>query len=153
MGVKSITCNCGAEVEVKDGRPVCTECDTAYDLHGQGLGVGAATSPSTGGGSSRAKGKSAEDNTIEFYRKLGCRVYEVRPFYTAKGISKGIPDLTVFADGMKNAPAPFWYHEVKAGNSRQSPEQREFQQLCEEAGIPYVLGDSREAARFLGFDV
>lgn len=153
MGVTSITCNCGAEVEVKDGRPVCPECETTYDLTGQGLGVGAATSPSTKRRSSRQIGKDEEENVIKFYRKIGCRVYEVRPFYSAKGVSKGIPDLTVFAADCKLAPHPFWYHEVKAGKGRQSPEQREFGELCEEAGVPYVLGDSRDAARFLGFDL
>jgi hypothetical protein len=44
----------------------------------------------------------------------------------------GIPDLLLFTPKM-------FFIECKVPNGRQSPHQKSFQELCEKAGIPYIL--------------
>lgn len=161
---RAVECpDCGEDVPPNGTKVVdCPSCGETvtfpFAVHGPGgsppdRGSSGSTGRSAAQASASKQGMRAEEAAVKFYRRVGCQVYEIRPLARMKGISKGIPDLTVFAGEFGGAPAPMWYHEVKAGDSRQSPEQQEFQERCEEAGIPYVLGDARAAARFLGFDV
>lgn len=151
--VRSITCTlCNTEIEPKGTRVVdCPECGETYRLPfavGKG-GSSSAPRPETE--------KTTEQKAIEFYQAVGCAVYKTSQAQKPVGMSKGIPDLIVFAGDYSKAPAPAWYHEVKRPGrdprQGQSPEQATFEQHCEAAGIPYILGDATAAAQFLGFEV
>lgn len=50
---------------------------------------------------------------------------------------RGFPDLVLFSP-------KFYFIEVKAKNGIQSPEQKNFQILCNNANIPYILAHSLE---------
>lgn len=151
--VRAVTCTrCGTDIKPNGSKVVdCPECDETYRLPfavGGGRQESRSRTPETE--------KSTERKTIEFYRSLGCAVYETSQAQKPVGMTKGIPDLMVFAGDYSKAPAPMWFHEVKRpgrGRAGQSPEQATFENLCETAGIPYVLGDATAAAQFLGFEV
>ena len=65
-----------------------------------------------------------------------------QPFRAA--ITPGVPDLLCF--GPRHG---FFVVEVKAPGGSQSPAQRLFQQHCEAAGVPYVLGGVDQVLAFL----
>jgi len=69
---------------------------------------------------------------IDGFRKL--------PVYTMKGL----PDIIVIKDGY------FIGLEVKRENGRQSPDQKEFQRLCKEAGAEYYIVKSIDDVRNIG---
>lgn len=50
---------------------------------------------------------------------------------------RGFPDLVCFTP-------KFYFIECKAKNGTQSPEQKDFQALCERADVPYILARSVE---------
>lgn len=152
-----IACRCGSDVPMHPDklRSTCEACGTTYDLKTMsvipGSGDDGASATSERARAAQATGKQAERDTIEFYRRLGCVVYETSQYGKPKGMSPGIPDLLVFAGHCSRAPTGFWFHEVKGGeNPRQSDAQQEFEAHADAAGVPYVLGDARAGAVFLG---
>lgn len=140
MGVRSITCNCGTEVEVDGPRPKCPneDCGNVFNLGGQGLGLAP---------SAQSQGKTTEEEVRDFYTRIGCAVYKASAVGRTVGVSKGIPDLIVF--GNDRHPG-MWFHEVKSGGASLSDEQRAFQEECHKAGIPHVVGNAMDAADYLG---
>lgn len=74
---------------------------------------------------------------------LNIAVYDTsQPFRAA--ITAGVPDLLCFC-----TKRGFFVVEVKSGRGKQTPAQRTFQELCEDANVPYVLGGTAEVAAFL----
>lgn len=58
-------------------------------------------------------------------------------------VTKGVPDRKYY-----RGRDTFWF-ECKAQDGRQSPEQKAFQEMCEEAGELYVIGGVKELVAFL----
>lgn len=76
--------------------------------------------------------------------KCGAAVYWMsQPRATMQ--SRGVPDLLVF-----HPLRGFAFVEVKAENGRMSTPQREFQHLCGEAGIVYIVGGVEKVRDWLG---
>lgn len=154
MGRALLCNNCGTEIPVEDpsSSVTCPECGDTYPLDFPKISepVEPSSLPSE-------EEKSTEQRVITFYQSLGCTVYETSQAQKPVGMSKGIPDLIVFGAFSQKAPARFWFHEVKRAGAdprqTQRREQREFEEYCEAAGIPYVLGDATAAAQFFGFEV
>ena len=57
--------------------------------------------------------------------------------------TRGIPDRKYYKGGWT-----FWF-ECKAEGGKQGPDQRAFQEMCQQAGEFYVVGGVRELAFFL----
>ena len=77
-------------------------------------------------------------------RRLGCHIADLsqrRPSHVAPGL----PDAYIWPPFGKPA---FWY-EAKAPGGKQRPEQRQFQERCERAGVGYVLGGQRDVEAHL----
>lgn len=82
-----------------------------------------------------------------FWRNNNTPVYDAaRQRFRAmpKYTMKGLPDIIVIKDGF------FIGLEVKQPKGRQSPDQKEFQRLCKEAGGEYHLVKSIDDVRVLG---
>lgn len=89
---------------------------------------------------------------IPFYSSMGFEVYSTSARVWAKGVTPGIADLYVVGRRQRLA---FW-HEAKVPRhhtrlSRQSLEQRKFQELMVHVQIPYVLGDLESAYDFVAW--
>lgn len=65
-----------------------------------------------------------------------------QPFRAA--ITKGVPDLICICQ-----KRGLFFVECKREGGIQTPEQKDFQERCEKAGVPYILGGTEEVARFL----
>lgn len=95
--------------------------------------------------------KVEEAGCIELYRAVGAKVYKTsQPRSTM--MTPGIPDLFIV-----HPKLGAWWHEVKRCqcegmrkvNTKQSPDQTEFQAHVESAGHTYLIGCMCEAERFL----
>src|SRR5687767_8465711 len=76
--------------------------------------------------------------------KCGAVVYWVsQPRATMQ--SRGVPDLMAF-----HPLRGFAFIEVKSERGRMSTPQREFQHLCGEAGVVYLVGGVEEVRDWLG---
>lgn len=104
--------------------------------------------------------RQVQQRVVATYEAVGCLVANFAQGYRPGGRghattrqTKGIPDLYVFpprrlafrADGNVD---PFW-HEVKRPGGVQSPEQKRWQEECENRGVGYVLGGVNEALAYL----
>ena len=76
--------------------------------------------------------------------KCGCAVYWMSQARETQQ-TPGVPDLMVF-----HPLRGFAFVEVKAEHGRLSRAQREFQHLCGEAGIEYIVGGVEEVRDWLG---
>lgn len=136
---------------------ICQQCSAETALGGEtttcrGCGTEYKTGELSGRASGRQRGTSEEWRVRDFYRRMGCAPYKLSQPQRAK-MSKGVPDFYVFrADCRLDVPAAAWWHEVKAGSAIPSPEQRQFLALCDQASVPYVVGDAVAAAEFLGLE-
>ncbi len=74
------------------------------------------------------------------YEALGCVVYSFSQGRRTRQ-TPGIPDLLVFCARKRLA----FFHEVKTDDGKQSPEQREFQRVCQLVRLEYVLGGVQAA--------
>ena len=92
--------------------------------------------------------KHEEAAVIDAYQMAGCKVVIfAQPRATMQ--SAGIPDLLIFDPKTGTS----WFMEVKRRqgpeyrkvNSKQSPGQVAFQELCEACGVEYILGGVAEA--------
>ena len=80
---------------------------------------------------------------IHYLKAKGYAVGKIKTQGAAKGFArikdathfKGVADLLVFTPKLH-------FIEVKSGKNKQSPEQKNFQKLCEHAEIPYILAFS-----------
>jgi hypothetical protein len=63
-----------------------------------------------------------------------CAIWDTSQYFRA-AITAGLPDLVVFCP-----KRGLFFVEVKARDGRQSKAQRGFQERCEQAGVPYILG-------------
>lgn len=133
---------CGQDVPVTGATVTCS-CGEIY----RGLGdlAGSTATP-------QEEGKSGEEKAIDFWRGLGAAVYKLSQPSRARGMTRGVPDLLIFGRGSRLAP-PVAFHEVKSGSGRLTRHQERFRELCQEAGVPHVVGDAKAAAEFLGLEV
>ena len=93
---------------------------------------------------------------IKVYESCGCVVVRIAQSYR-RGQRRnpgtaGVPDLYVFPP-LRQSLAPdrwkaFW-HETKADEGAQRPEQITFEQRCRDRGVSYVLGGVPEAIAHL----
>jgi hypothetical protein len=87
--------------------------------------------------------KEVQKRINQRLRQLGIAVYWMSQARET-GQTSGVPDILAF-DPIRGM---FWV-ECKAKGGRQSEAQREFQQRCEWAGIPYVIGGLQEVEEWL----
>lgn len=85
--------------------------------------------------------RKEQAEVAKIFRAHGCLVYSLSQPRATKQ-APGLADLYVFAPRARLA----WWFEVKRPvGGVQSPAQREFQQLCDQCGVRYVIGGQREA--------
>lgn len=77
-------------------------------------------------------------------RGLGCHILDLSQYRPSR-VALGLPDAVVFLPFSKGMA---WY-EAKRPGGKQRPEQRVFQERCEAAGVPYILGGKVEVETFL----
>ena len=87
--------------------------------------------------------KEIQLSIIKYLRYKGYTVGKIKTTGARRGKAfildpyqfKGVADLLVFTPALH-------FIEVKAGKNKQSPEQIEFEKLCDTAGISYILAYS-----------
>lgn len=102
--------------------------------------------------------REVQRRVVALYKSAGCTVYSLSQGYRPGGAghgttrqTKGLPDLYVFPPSHHavRGVSP-WWHEVKRPGGKQTPEQREFEDLCfNTLAVDYVLGGYREALAYL----
>lgn len=108
--------------------------------------------------------QGVQAQVVKLYEGVGCFVALTAQSYR-RGTRRnpgtpGIPDLYVFPPlrrdqklaALAGHPVTYlapWFHESKAPDGKQRPEQRDWQIRCEARGVAYVLGGMREALAHL----
>lgn len=85
--------------------------------------------------------RDVQAKVYELLVKCGCSVYWMSQARETRQ-TPGVPDLMAF-----HALRGFTFIECKAPDGKQRKAQREFQELCELAGIRYILAPSVEPVR------
>jgi len=108
--------------------------------------------------------QGVQAQVVKLYESVGCFVARTAQSYRRGSRREpgtpGIPDLYVFpplrTDVRRAArvghPAVYfapWWHESKAPDGSQRPEQRDWQVRCDARAVAYVLGGVREALEHL----
>lgn len=83
--------------------------------------------------------KEIQRDVVKLYRAHRCVVYNLSQARASKQ-TPGIGDLYVLWPEMHFEGPAEWWHETKTGTGKQSPDQREFQELCSTCDVGYVLG-------------
>lgn len=83
--------------------------------------------------------KEIQLDVVRMYRAHGCTVFSLSQPRATKQ-TPGIGDLYVFWPELIGLGPAAWWHETKTPTGKQPPDQREFQRLCEECGVGYVIG-------------
>lgn len=98
------------------------------------------------------RNRRPEDDEMRFhvlplYAGAGFDCYVNSTRVKPTGVTPGIADVEVFAV----AYGFRFVHEVKIGNTRQSQEQKLYQERCDACGVAYVLGDVTAAQEFVAW--
>lgn len=83
--------------------------------------------------------KQIQADVIKLYRAHGCVVFNLSQARATKQ-TPGIGDLYVFWPEYRGLGPTVWWHETKTPAGKLRPDQREFQQLCEECLVGHVVG-------------
>lgn len=97
--------------------------------------------------------KVEQAHGVQLLRTLGAKVYvhgthRKRDDFQGTMQTPGTPDIEAWLPAPRIVPRPHaaqlrWLlkWEVKAAGGRLSPEQREYQELCNDADVEYLVGD------------
>lgn len=83
-------------------------------------------------------------DALKYFGRNNANRYSYISHHKGMGYTKGQADLIVGKNGK------FWALELKTATGRQSPEQREFQAMCQEKGLDYkVIRGIQEIEQFI----